>query len=165
MPVEQEKEKAEETEPKPKAGKKKLILIIIGIIGALSVVGAGGYFGYNMFLGAKAKSGKEAQKEAKAEKSVLVSVDPFVVNLSDPGRYLKVTIQLEVEDPANQPAVTEKVPKLRDAIITLLSSKSADSVAGPEGKFQLKDEILLRTNQAMGKDVFKGLYFTEFVMQ
>ncbi len=74
-------------------------------------------------------------------------------------------MQFEIDDPSNQPLVNERIPKLRDSIITLLSSKSAESVSGPEGKFQLKDELLLRTNQAMGKDVFKNLYFTEFVMQ
>jgi len=53
----------------------------------------------------------------------------------------------------------------RDAIITLVSSKSAEAVSSPEGKLQLKDELLLRANQSVGKDVFKNLYFTEFVMQ
>jgi hypothetical protein len=29
----------------------------------------------------------------------------------------------------------------------------------------LKDELLLRENQVMGRDVFKNLYFTEFIRQ
>ena len=44
---------------------------------------------------------------------------------------------------------------------------SINAIASPEGKFQLKDEILFRANQVMGgeKEAFKNLYFTEFVMQ
>jgi len=74
-------------------------------------------------------------------------------------------MQFELTDLVNQQVVTEKTPQLRDAIITLVSSKSAESVASPEGKLQLKDELLLRANQSVGKDIFKNLYFTEFVMQ
>jgi flagellar FliL protein len=42
-----------------------------------------------------------------------------------------------------------------------------NSISSPEGKFQLKDEILFRANQILGgeKDIIKNLYFTEFVMQ
>jgi len=48
-----------------------------------------------------------------------------------------------------------------------VSSKSLNSISSPEGKFQLKDEVLFRANQIMGmdKDIFKNLFFTEFVMQ
>ena len=148
----------------PKGGKKKLVMII-AIVSAAVILGVGGYVGYTMFSGKAKAAGKDGHGDGKAAKSTLITVDPFVVNLSDPGRYLKVTMQFETDDPANQTLVTERIPKLRDSIITLLSSKSAESISGPEGKFQLKDELLLRTNQAMGKDIFKNLYFTEFVMQ
>ncbi|MBA4374208.1 MAG: flagellar basal body protein FliL [Thermodesulfovibrio sp.] len=155
-------EKPEGQEEKPQEAKKggsKKLLIIIAV--AVIVLGAGGFFGYKKFFGHKAE-GKEVKKEVK---SVLISIEPFVVNLVEHGRYLKVTMQFEVADAANQPLVAEKMPNLRDTIITLLSSKSAESVSGPEGKLQLKDELLLRANQAVGKDVFKNLFFTDFVMQ
>ncbi len=164
MAVEQLEEKTEEQQQQPKSGRKTIILI--GIIAVVVILaGVGGYFGYTHFVPKGKGQDKEAAKDAKAAKGVLIPVDAFVVNLSDPGRYLKVTMQLEIDDPLNQPLVTEKMPKLRDAIITLLSSKSSEAVAGPEGKFQLKDELLLRVNQAVGKDVIRNLYFTDFVMQ
>lgn len=142
-----------------KGGSKKLLIIIL-----CAALALGGGIAY--FMLSKGKAGNSAHQDKKEEsKSVLVALDPFVLNLADYGRFLKVTIQLEVADPSYQQSVTEKVPQLRDAVITLISSKSAESVSSAEGKFQLKDELLLRANQAMGKDVFKNLYFTEFVMQ
>ena len=101
------------------------------------------------------------------EVSSMVELDPFVLNLSDHGRYLKVTLQFEISDPSQQDLIRNKTPQLRDTIITLVSSKSLNSISSAEGKFQLKDELLFRANQIIGmeKDVLKNLYFTEFVMQ
>lgn len=150
--------------PAAKSGKKKLMIIVLAAI--LVLGGAGGFVGYRMLSHKGEKAGEEGGKKKEGqEKTALIAVDPFVVNLTEHGRYLKVTLQLELSDAAQLASVTEKMPNIRDAIITLLSSKSAEAVSGPEGKLQLKDELLLRTNQAMGKDLFKNLFFTEFVMQ
>lgn len=155
-------EKPEE-ETKQKKGNKKLLIIIVAISLVLS---AGGFAGYKL-LASKSSGDAAGQKEQKTGKTAIVALDPFVLNLSDHGRYLKVTIQLELSDKELEMDVKEKTPQLRDTIITLVSSKSLSSISSPEGKFQLKDEILFRANQIMGmeKDAFKNLYFTEFVMQ
>jgi flagellar FliL protein len=160
-----EKEDASQEEEKKQPARKgnKNLLIIIGIV-VLSLVG--GVFAYMYFAGGKGKSEEARNEEKKAQvKTALIALDPFVVNLAEQGRFLKVTMQFELGDALNQPLVGEKTPQLRDAIITLVSSKSADAVSSPEGKFQMKDELLLRANQAIGKEIFKNLYFTEFVMQ
>jgi flagellar protein FliL len=152
----------EEKEGRSKKSNKSLFLVIGIIVLAL----AGGIAAYVLLSGNKGGSHDAQKKEEKKEvKSALIALDSFVLNLSEQGRFLKVTMQFELTDAANQPMVTEKTPQLRDAIITLVSSKSVESVSSPEGKLQLKDELLLRANQAVGKDIFKNLYFTEFVMQ
>ncbi|HDH53535.1 MAG TPA: flagellar basal body-associated FliL family protein [Nitrospirae bacterium] len=147
---------------KKKGGSKKLLIIIVA---AGIVLGAGGFAGYKLLAG---KKGGEDVLEKKVDANTSIfALAPFVLNLSDIGRYLKVTIQFEISDESFQEFVKAKTPQLRDTIITLVSSKSLTSIASPEGKFQLKDELLFRANQVMGldKDVFKNLYFTEFVMQ
>jgi flagellar FliL protein len=147
----------------PKKKGSKMMIIIIGVL--VIVLGAGGFVGYKLFA---SKPDAEAEKKKVEEtKTTTVALDPFVLNLADRGRYLKVTIQLEVADESLVEKVEAKTPQLRDTIITLVSSKSINSISSPEGKFQLKDEILFRANQVMGgeKEAFKNLYFTEFVMQ
>lgn len=152
-----------EAKEKPLKKSNKGLFLVIGII-VLALAGAGG--AYVLLFSNKGESHPEAKKEEKKDtKTALVALDSFVVNLAEQGRFLKVTMQFEIGDAANLQMVTDKTPQIRDAIITLVSSKSAESVSSPEGKFQLKDEILLRANQAVGKDTFKNLYFTEFVMQ
>lgn len=157
----------EGTSGEPKAPSKglgkKLIIILSGLI---IILGVGGYLGYTMFFQDKGKGEKQGQKEKKGkEKMILIPLDPFILNLADPGRHLKVAIQLELVDEKEEPKVKERIPKLRDIIIMLLSSKTLEMVSSPEGKFQLKDEILLRINQAMEKEMFRNVYFTDFVMQ
>jgi flagellar FliL protein len=147
-----------------KKGRKKKLFVFLTI--AVVAVVAGGVFAYMHFVVGKGKGGEAGKAEANVHaKAILVALDPFVLNLAEQGRFLKMSVQLEVTEESYQQAVTAKMPQLRDATITLLSSKSAESVAGAEGKFQLKDELLLRANQVMGKDVIRNLYFTEFIMQ
>jgi flagellar FliL protein len=148
-----------------KGGKSSRLLLIVAPI-ALIALAAGGYFGYTFLSQGKGKAAPQAgaAKEEKG-KVILFSVDPFVVNLSEPGRYLKVTMQFELAAEAYQAPVTEKVPILRDVIITLIGNQTYEYAASTEGKLQLKDEILLRTNRIFGKEVFRNLYFTDFVMQ
>lgn len=158
--------KDEFSEPKPAASKglgKKILIILIGLV---LLLGAGGFLGYILLFGEKGRinTANFMTKKAK-EKTVLFSLEPFILNLSDPGRHLKVAVQFELLQKDDETMVREGIAKLRDTIIMLLSSKTTDTVSSPEGKFQLKDEILLRANQAMNKEVFKNVYFTDFVMQ
>lgn len=160
----QEKEKGDGKKEGKQAGKgfnKFLLLIPIVVVG----LAAGGYYGYTLLSPGKGKAGLNGGSAGKEKKAALFSLDPFVVNLSEPGRYLKVTMQFEIAGELRQESIVEKVPILRDVIITLISSQTYEYASSPEGKSQLKDEILLRTNQLFGKEVFRNLYFTDFVMQ
>jgi flagellar protein FliL len=166
MAEEKEEGHAEEEKPgktdKSKKSNKSLFLII-GIIVIALIGGVAAYL--LLFSGKSEKAEAKHHEEKKEVKTALIALDSFVLNLAEQGRFLKVTMQIELSDAAALPMVTEKTPQLRDAIITLVSSKSSEAVSSPEGKLQLKDELLLRANQSVGKDVFKNLYFTEFVMQ
>ena len=146
-----------------KAGNKMLIIIIVVVT---VVLGAGGFIGYKLLAGGKEDHAEQKETKEMAQSEV-IALDPFVLNLADHGRYLKVTIQFEISDKSMNDLVMSKTPQLRDTIITLVSSKSLNTISSPEGKFQLKDEVLFRANQIMGmeKDIFKNLYFTEFVMK
>lgn len=159
--ADQYKEAAEE--PAPKKGSKKMMLIIIVAVVAV-VLAIAAFFIVPKFMGGGGKAHKE---EAKVEEGVMFSLEPFVVNLNDPGgpKFLKVSIQLELANAALMEKAKQKTPQLRDAVITLLTSKSSESLFPPEGKLQLKDEINARMNQIMGPNTVKNVYLTDFVMQ
>lgn len=165
MAEEKDDVQEETAAPPQKKGNLKLIIIIAAVT---IVLGAGGFVGYKLMSGGGDEEGADAHKiEEASAPSTIVPLTPFILNLTDQGRYLKVTIEFEIADETAMSLVENKTPQLRDTIITLVSSKSIKSISSPEGKFQLKDELLFRANQVMGmeKDILKNLYFTEFVMQ
>jgi flagellar FliL protein len=170
MAKEKEKEKGPEegqtSEEGQKKSSKKMLIIIIAVAVLLVGGAAGAYF--LMFNKPKdEKTEAAAKKEEKKDDGVNFPLDPFVVNLADQGanKFLKISVQLELSGTLVQEKAKSKVPQLRDAVITLLTSKSSDALMTPEGKLQLKDEINVRATQILGPNSVKNVYLTDFVMQ
>lgn len=178
MSAENDKDKKEETQAPPKKGKGMLIGIIAVVLIGL---GAGGFF----FFKGKSKAnanpeGEGAVQEAsdhgggghggEAEKgaaSAVVNLEPFIVNLQDNSgtRYLKLTINLELEPNGTVTELQSQTAQIRDSLIILLSSKGYADIGTVEGKYQMRDEIVARVNQFLRKSKVKTAYFTEFVIQ
>jgi len=157
----------EENAAPPKGNKKLIIIIVIAVVVVLVLAG-GGYFGYKMLTDKNNGGNSEhEQEEELITDTVVIPFDPFILNLADRGRYLKLAIQVELADQRHEKIIDAKLPLLRDAIIMLISDKSAQSISSAEGKFQLKEEILYRANSVIGlkKDIITSIYFTNFVMQ
>lgn len=173
---------AEKEEKKDDAKPARSSKMLVIIIAAVALAGAGGYFAMSKSGGAKegvseestgsghgeAKGGHEEKKGAgEGSGSFIHPLDSFIVNLSDQGRtrYLKVTVQLELDKQETIDQVKSKTPQIRDALIILLSSKSIEEIATSEGKYQLRDEIVARVKQFAGKGAVVAAYFTDFVVQ
>jgi flagellar FliL protein len=108
------------------------------------------------------------EKGAKGESAApILPLETFIANLADEGgsRYLKATFQIEFVGTSVPPELTPRLPKIRDLLLTLLSSKSFDDVRTPEGKQLLREEIIARVNQVLERDAVKAVYFTEFIVQ
>lgn len=170
MAAEEEKT-AEEGAKKKKGGKLKLIIIVVV---ALIILGGGGFLAYKLFLAPKdgAAGAEAAKKEAVAapsnEVGTLYPLETFIVNMADNdgSRYLKVTIQLELDNTEKlKEELDKRVPQLRDAILTILSAKTYEEVSSAQGKLILKQEILRRLNSLLPFGQITNVYFTEFVSQ
>lgn len=174
------KVQAPEQDPKKGEGKKKgskLKLIIILVI-TLAVLGGGGFAAWKFFLqpkggaheGGNATGQGEGNKTGEAQQpkgGQLVTLEPFVVNLSEPmgRRYLKATLDVEVADAAAAAELTAAKPKVKDTLLLLLSSKNFAEISSMDKKIELKNEIVNRLNQIIGKGKVRNVYFTEFVVQ
>ncbi|MDZ4163829.1 MAG: flagellar basal body-associated protein FliL [Smithellaceae bacterium] len=145
----------------PKSNVWKWLMIFFIIIVLLG--GAG--FGVYEFVIKKPTA--EAVKKEPAPVSAMYAMEPFVVNLMDDqgGRYLKVVIQLEVNDEKIVPELNRIKPKLRDAVLDLLSAKSFKDLMDPAGKQQLREEVVLRLNAHLTEGKVLKVFFTEFVVQ
>ena len=97
----------------------------------------------------------------------LFSLKSFIVNLQEREgeRYLKVTIELEMEQDTLTDELTKRTPQIQDTVISLLSSKSYEEISSLSGKQVLKAEIKARVNRLLTTGRIRRVYFTEFVVQ
>ena len=155
----QENEETKEA-PKPKSSPIKLIIIIVV---ALVVLGGGGFFGYTMFM---KKDSSHAEAPVIAQ-PVFQEMETFLVNLSDPGgkRYLKATMKLKLTAPQTQLEFGSRMFEMRDAILTILSSKEVEDISRPEDKANLKQELMTQLNRVLKQGQILDVYFTEFLIQ
>ncbi len=165
-------QEAKEQQEEQSGGKKKLIIIILLV---LILLGGGGAAAYKFLVLDKQK---EEQKEKKAQKiveeiknvedlGVQFDVGTFIVNLQDKDadRYLKITIVLDVQDEKIKAELEKRLPQVKDAITTLLFTKSSSQLRTAEGIEELKEEILKRVNAILPIGGVKNVYFTDFVIQ
>ncbi len=186
MEEKRDEKEAQEQPEKKKPSKKLIIMIAAGLVVFLIVAGVAGYFfllapkgkaGDGKHAGAKTEEASKGQGEKKGEgggkegegpgTGNMKPLEPFIVNLTDAqgGRYLKVVMQLEMEDPGLAEEINSKIPQIRDEMITILSSKSFDDLSTVPGKRALKRSILENVNKFLTTGKVINVYFSEFVIQ
>ncbi len=162
-----EEKEAQQAEETTGGGKGKLLLALLLLLILLIGGGAGAYF----FLFAKKEEGKEEAPKPKVSPEavgVMYKLEPaFIVNLADPEMtmYARVSITLELSSPEVTLEVQKREPIIRDAIIEILSNKTSRELRSPEGREQLKLEIIKRINTILVQGGVRNVYFTEFVVQ
>jgi len=179
MAEEEKKEEKEEEqeEKKQKSGGNNLILIIIVVLLVL-LLAIGGIVAYLMLSGDEEEQ-LQVQQEEKIEKrrpkrsmddltvGPMYPLDKFTVNLlSENGsRYLVAKIDLEQDSDELTQELDNKVPLIRDVIISILSSKTVEEISIPKGKMKLKEEIINQINKYLEDGEIKRIYFTNFIIQ
>lgn len=168
--ISEEETKVEEnTPPKAKGGKRGLIKwVIVGVI--VLMFAGGGFYGYKVFSKKESVHNAENLKKESKEHSgpgQMIPIDPFVINLADPNeiRYLKISINIEVDSAKVNEEAQLRMPQIRDTILMLLTSKTSEDVKDIGGKLKLQDELVSRINHYLSEGKVKAVYFTEFVMQ
>ncbi len=168
---EQESRKGGKKEEPAEGGekpKRRLPLKLIAIVGlGVALVGGGIFFAWRHFGGAEEKKEAAPVAEAAAEAGQNYKLEQFIVNLVDPlgRRYLKLQLELEMDNPAAVEEAGKRNAQLRDSVITLLTSKTYSDIDSPEGKLQLRQEIIARANQFLHSGKAVNAYFTDFVVQ
>ncbi|HEY8189221.1 MAG TPA: flagellar basal body-associated FliL family protein [Micavibrio sp.] len=173
-----------------KFGLKKLLLFVVLPLFILGGAGAGLYFSgmLNKFLKKDevvAEGGEHAGKEegggkkeehgkAKGEHGEVVAGAAFLeipnmlVNLSGPDeqpRYLRLKVQLELENQADLEAVQAVMPRVVDQFQTYLRELRIKDLRGSAGIYRLQMELLSRVNAAAYPTEVKDVLFQEILIQ
>lgn len=164
---------AEVAAPKKKG---KLMMIIIAVV-AVVLVGGGAAAYFLMSKPAAEKTAAHGDEEASADEEggdeehapVYVKLEAFTLNLADDESYLQTEMQLLVADAKVGEKMNAHLPEVRDALIRLLTSKTAEELSQPEGKDKLAGEIQKQVNEVLGiKGKNKGVkkvLFGSFIIQ
>jgi flagellar protein FliL len=163
-------------------GKKKLILIAAPIV-LLLLVG-GGLFATGM-LGKLFGGGEQAEEaghsgghaghgDAKgkgdehAKQVVFHDLPDILVNLNSTGKktsFLKMSVALELDDPADVPRVQAVLPRIIDNFQVYLRELRVEDLRGSAGLYRLREELLTRVNAAAAPAKVVDILFKEMLVQ
>jgi flagellar protein FliL len=167
----EEKVSAEEPAEQPKK-KSKLIIILAVVILALAGAGGGAWWYFSESTGEKLAEGDKQGQESEDDEGhppVYERLETFTVNLSGgDDRYLQVDISLKVADRELAEKIKQQAPEIRDNLLRLLTSKTAEELSSVEGKNKLGEDIqgqingILRVRKEEG---VQAVLFTSFIIQ
>jgi len=149
-------DKAVETTDAPPKKSKKLIVIIAVVVvlllaivaGAMMLLNKGDHEDDEEVAAEQEKTKKKDKKKDATAAPVFFPLEPFTVNLlpENGEQYLQVALSLELEDATSDPELKSRLPKIRNNIMLLLSSKKATELLTKEGKEALAEGLLDEIN-------------------
>jgi flagellar FliL protein len=164
-------------------GKKGLILIIILV---LLLAGGGGAAFFLMSGGDEEKAteevaeGEEGETLAESAENVAAAakgeqlpvyydVPEFLVDLNSSDRrkssFLKMKVSIELASQEDVKLLETYMPRVRDNFITYLRELRASDLSGSAGLYRLREELLLRINQAIAPAKVNNILFKEIIVQ
>ncbi|MCJ9430342.1 flagellar basal body-associated FliL family protein [Kordiimonas marina] len=180
-----EAELVEGLERKRFAGKKMLILVGAALILIAAAVGVASMFGggdgeheqtADNAMDKMAEQAATKRDEAKLEKdkpveelkTLFVDVPDQLYNLNTGGEgksFLRVKVKLEVDRESYKEELKVKMPRILDEFNVYMRELRPEDLDGAAGIIRLKEELLMRINQAVAPTRVKDVLFQEFLVQ
>jgi flagellar FliL protein len=169
MPKVESKPVVETKEGVVVARKSRKLWILLGIVLFVMVAGGVAFLAYPHFLGSRdAHNNSGDQKPKSAQVHAILPLEAFLVNLADPDNicFVKATFQLGLEEEWKEESKNSvAIASMRDAIISLLTSKTSEQIMTPQGKDILRKEIRSRVNAISPELKAVEVYIVDFVIQ
>jgi flagellar FliL protein len=154
--------------PAKKSGSGKLILLAgAGLVLLLAGGGAAAFFMGIIPTGSAAVA-EQAQAELAHEDIVFVDLPELLVNLNVTGKrlhFLKLATALEVSGEDQAAVVRQFVPRILDSFHMYLRAITPEELQGSEGVYRLKEELLVRTNEAVRPAQVRDVLVREMLVQ
>jgi len=145
----------------PAKGDKKspIMPIMMGVVILLILAIAA-----KVFLGGSKADAKGVKKPV--EVGVTMPLEEFLVNLNGASdHYLKTTIALGLKKGLTEEQAKEHIPAMRDAILSVLQTKTLKDLSDPKEREALKDDVKSRVNKEVPEEPVVKVYFTAFATQ
>lgn len=119
--------------------------------------------------GAAEKTTEEAQEKEKTEDVVryVYVVGDLIVNPAGTNgtRFLLTTVGVEVDSPQTKTELEKKDIQVRDALISILTSKGLDQLGRVDQREVLRGEIAQKIGEMLITGKPKNVYFGKFIIQ
>lgn len=115
----------------------------------------------------KPKSKPKASHSGDKSRTILYAVENIVVNPAGTGgtRFLSLSLGFELGSQELARQFEDREPIVRDALITILSSKTVAQLTDARQKEIIRYQIKKRLAQLLRTKEIEGVYYTDFVMQ
>jgi len=138
---------------------KKLIIIVLA---AVVILGGGGY--YFFFMSKKPRVAKKAPPPPPP-KLAYVDVKEMTLRLADANseHYIKLSPVIAVPEKKSE-EMGEKLPIVRDRIVTVVTARASADLASPAGKDKLKADLMTALHRDFQDDVVE-IYFSDYLVE
>ncbi len=157
-----------ETKPVDKpSGKSSKIIPILLVLN----LGASGFSTFKLATATAAAPAAEHGESSGPTTSEItgpvVALEPFVVNLDEPGqsRYVKVTLQVELVAKDDEHVLEKSKLAVRDMILSHLSGLKLADTLGTAAKDKLRTDLMTKLIPIIGEHHVRRMFFQEFVVQ
>lgn len=171
--IEAEDDLAEGLEQKKTSG-KKIIIIAAAALLVLALGGGGAFFflsggddATETQIADLENGGQEAGLEEEPTDLLFLDLEPMLVNLDTAGgkpKYLKLTVSLEVDRQTSLDDLNKKMPRIIDQFQTYLRQLRIQDLDGSAGMFRLKEELLIKVNEAVYPTRVNDVLFKEMLV-
>lgn len=149
-------------------GKKLVLFIILPILLLLGGL-AGAYFAglLDPLFGKPAAAVEEEHKSAMPQ-TVFYDLPQMLVNLNTGGNkrnYLKIAISLELTSEEDKVTLETLLPRVVDNFQVYLRELRVEDLRGSAGVQRLREELLLRVNNAVHPIEVRDVLFKEMLVQ
>ncbi|OPY67145.1 MAG: flagellar basal body-associated protein FliL [Syntrophorhabdaceae bacterium PtaU1.Bin034] len=168
MPEDKEQENQDQVKGAPASKKTSILKMLVIVIVALAVAGGAGYFFYGKKLIAQYlhPSTEVKEKKAKAEIGPIVSLEPFIINVSgNPSKYVKISIAVEMKDAKAVEHLKKMVPVVRDVTLSALGAKTPEVFMDVNGRNAIKKELFNGMGSLFKNGDLRAVYITDIIMQ
>lgn len=109
-------------------------------------------------------NGDKKQNNKKIE-TQNVEIGDVSTQVGDSGRFYKGFVYLEVKGKKTPAKIEEKMPQIKDSIISAISYSDTSAITSEEGMNNLKEEIKKNVNEIIGTEDVVNVLFTQSILQ
>ena len=148
--------------------KSRMVPILLGVVLAIGLGGAGFYVAYSGMLGsllAGSGTGHRATEDSQIAEVAFVPIDPILISLPSDNepRHLRFRASIETI-PAHAQSVAEIMPRIMDVLNNYLRAVATEDLERPSALVRLRVQMLRRIQLIADQREIRDLLVSEFVL-